>query len=554
MFRANRILAIDIGASKLALAEFTFSRQGVPQLTGYGIGPLGMAPEKETDPTAYIVAALRDLMREHSLRPAPVYMCVSGQAVFPRFVKLPSVTGDKVRKIVEYEAEQNVPFPIQEVVWDYQLLGGQEVGELNVMLVAVKRETVTSLTDCLLAVKLEPEVVDAAPMALYNAVRFNYPELTDCTLVLDIGARSSTLIFLEGARIFSRSVPIAGNTLTAEVAKEFEVPFEEAEELKKKHGFVALGGVYAGAEDATADRISKLARNVTTRLHAEVNRSINFYRSQQGGAPPARVLLTGGSSILPNTDVFFREKLKVPVAYLNPFVNVPVSPAIDEQRIRADMHVLGELVGLALRHGLKSPVEVNLMPPALQARKSFRRRQPFFAAAAAALVLIVLAMWAYSTRVRLIRGQQLEEVQRRIETLERVRGQLERQQQATAEARQRADTIADLIAGRARWLELLNAVHECLLPGMWLTGLRPLIDEEGLWTAVEIKGRGFQDRLRELEEQEKTTAIERFRDRLKAAACFSDKTEIKQQPALAVGAYARDFTIVAGLEKPVRLW
>ncbi len=172
MFEKDRILALDMGASKIVLAEFHISKKGDLELLRYGISLIGADTKSESDKLAYIVTAIRDIMREQGIRPAPMLMTVSGQSVFPRFVKLPPVAHDKIKQIVQYEAEQNVPFPIDEVVWDYQLIGGDE-GEMNVMLVAVKIETVKRLTDCVQAAELEPEVVDVAPMALYNAVCFN---------------------------------------------------------------------------------------------------------------------------------------------------------------------------------------------------------------------------------------------------------------------------------------------------------------------------------------------------------------------------------------------
>jgi type IV pilus assembly protein PilM len=271
--------------------------------------------------------------------------------------------------MIQYEAEQNVPFPIDEVVWDYQLIEDLGDGELNAMIVAAKTENVVQFTDCVMAVDLEPEVVDVAPMAIYNSVRYNYPELEECTMVLDIGTRSSSLIFIEGSRIFSRSIPVAGNTITQELMKEFDVSFEEAEALKEEHAFVAFGGVYAGPENETADWVSKIVRNVMTRLHAEVNRSINFYRSQQGGSPPSMALLTGCSSVIPHTDTFFREKLGVDVEYFNPFVNISVSPDVDIEVLEGQLHMLGEVSGLALRYSLACPVEINLLPPEIVAAR-----------------------------------------------------------------------------------------------------------------------------------------------------------------------------------------
>ncbi|MDA0990905.1 MAG: pilus assembly protein PilM, partial [Verrucomicrobia bacterium] len=271
MARAKRILAIDVGASKVVLAEFVFAKGAAPQLNRYAIGQLSIDPEIDTHSSAILVATLRELMRDNGIKPAPLYLSISGQAVFPRYVKLPPVSRDKLFQIVRYEAEQNVPFPIDEVVWDFQLMPGATAADTNVMLVAVKTENVTRLTDCMQAGHLEPVVVDAAPMAIYNAACLNYGDLPGCTLVLDMGARSSNLIFVEEHRIFSRSVPVAGNTITQEIAKAFEISFEEAEEVKKTHGQVDLGGTTEASEDEATQQIAKIARNIMTRLHAEVN-------------------------------------------------------------------------------------------------------------------------------------------------------------------------------------------------------------------------------------------------------------------------------------------
>jgi len=333
----DRILALNVGASKLVLAEFAVRTGRAPVLLNYGIGELGVAPDNETDASPYIVVALRDLLRATGIKPAPLLLALSGQAVFPRFVKLPPVGRDRLAEMIRYEAEQNVPFPIGEVVWDYQVIGSAAEGEQHAMIVAVKTENITETTDCVTAAGLDPEIVDVAPLALYNCARYNYPDLPGCAMVMDIGARSTNLVFLEQGRVFSRTIPVAGNAITQEIAKSFQIGFAEAETLKRQHAFVALGGVFSSGDDETADRISKIVRNVVTRLHAEISRSINFYRSQQGGSAPARVLLTGGSSRVPHMDTFFREKLQVEVETLNPFVNAVVGGSLDAQRVAADV-------------------------------------------------------------------------------------------------------------------------------------------------------------------------------------------------------------------------
>ncbi len=544
MFERDRVLALDLGASKIVLAEFHISKGGELELLRYGINPIGADTKSESDKLAYIVTAIRDIMREQGIRPAPMLMTVSGQAVFPRFVKLPPVGRDKLKQIVQYEAEQNVPFPIDEVVWDYQLIGGDE-GELNVMLVAVKIENIKRLTDAVQAAELEPEIVDVAPMALYNAVRFNYPELDVCSMVLDMGARSSNLVFIEENRIFSRSIPVAGNTITQELMKEFDVGFDEAEEIKREHGFVAFGGVYAGPDNETAERASKIIRSVLTRLHAEVNRSINFYRSQQGGVAPSMVFLTGGSSIIPHVDTFFRDKLKVDVEYLNPFSGVSVSASIDADRVNRDLQSLGEVVGLALRRALTCPVEINLMPPDLVARKAFRRRQPFFAISAVGVVLTMLCWWVYFNRMGKMFEDRVNDVSVEVKAFSLTTKELTRAIDKREEAVQRQDTIAEVIDARHRWGEVLTAVHSCMQEGMWVVELKPK-PRGATIPQVELTVQAFSDRL---VDNDDGTASERFRDRLRATEPFGPTTEIVSERA--VGSYLRRFTINLELDRPL---
>jgi type IV pilus assembly protein PilM len=552
VLKSNRLIALDIGASKVVVAEFNVARAGMPELLSYGIGALEAEGSVEADLSAYIVAAIRDIMRTKGIRPAPVYMTISGQTVFPRFVKLPAVSRDKLLPIIRYEAEQNVPFPIDEVVWDYQILGAQRAqhDDVNVMLVAVKTENVTRLTDCVVAAGLEPDVVDVAPMALYNAVRFNHPDLQGCTMVLDIGARSSSLIFIEEDLVFSRSIPVAGGTITQEIMKELGVQAREAEALKRQHAFVAFGGVYAGPENDTADRVSKIVRNVITRLHAEVNRSINFYRSQQGGSPPSLVLLTGGSSAIPHTDTFFREKLKVEVDYLNPFANIPVSERISSEDVERDLPLLGEVAGLAIRRSMSCPIEINLLPPALVERKAFRRRQPYFAASAVGLVLVMLCWWSFFLKMKDVWQERTRKLDLQLDIREETDRDLTAALRSQQQSQAKHDDVVSIVRQRSRWIDWLQGLNDCMLEGAWLRSVDPVMSGGKL--CLEVSGRGFDDRLKKNDSSE-ATAIEVLRDRLRQHPLFSDKTEITAVPAMAPGAYARDFTILVVLEEGEQL-
>lgn len=553
----QRILALDIGASSIKLGEFTTHKAGGLELIKFGVAPLHMDPQSDGDRIPQIIATIKEIMQERGIKPGSVLLSVSGQSVFSRFVKLPPVDKEKVYQIILYEAQQNVPFPIQEVVWDYQLIGRGE-GELDVMLAAIKADIIVQLTDAVEQAGLQTDLVDVAPMALYNAVRFNYSDAQGCVLVIDIGARSTDLIFMEEGRVFIRSVPVAGNAITQQIQREFELGFEDAEEMKRAHAFVAFGGAYEEPKSEVADKVSKIVRNVMTRMHAEIDRSIKFYRSQQNGKPPSLVLLAGGTSVIPYTDIFLKDKLKVEVDYLNPFVNVPVSPQIDAEEIGRHAHELPQLVGLALRKAHACPIEINLLPPKVEQAKVFKRKQPMLLASAIALVL-VLVVWAlYFARMSGLAREHLGRVNSRAAELDAIAGPLRATEAKLAALQQRLADVNTVIEKRGRWLKLLSELQAALPENLFLVNISPVRQPNpdaasgvaasdiapGSLTALDIEGVGYLDKVTS------ATPIRDYRDQLRASESFSPQTEITWQPTPAVDQFVRQFKIRVVLKEP----
>lgn len=549
MFGSNHMLALNVGAGKLALAEFSVRHGRVPILLNYGFGDFGVDPESESASSAFLIAALKDVLSVRGIRPAPLMMAVSGQLVFPRFPKMPPVAKDKLLQMIQLDAEQNVPFPIADLVWDYQLVGGVSEGEQNVTIVAAKNETVTEIVDSVLEAGLNPSIIDVAPMALYNCVRYNYPDLNGCSMIVDMGARSTNLVFIEEGKFFSRCIPVAGNAITQDLAKSFQIGYRQAEALKRECAIVALGGVFAPLGDERAERVSKVVRNVVTRLHAEISRSIAFYRSQQGGSVPSRVFLTGGSSVIPHMDTFFADKLQVDVQYLNPFLRVALDPRLDTEQVGRDAFLLAEVVGLALRRGFACPLEINLLPPALCRRKTFRRRLPYFSMAAAGLVMTA-GVWTYYTGKTLqLYERQEQHVATRLKRLEEEKKVLAAAQHDFAVIQSEADAVRVRIASRVQLVRMMDAIRECLYPGMWLTAIEPVRNAQGELTQVRVSGRGWADRLKELESknESRATAVELFRDQLKMRSVFvADGVKITSEREESDGAI-RGFVVEAAL-------
>ena len=496
MLGPDRILALDIGASTVKVAEFQTSKTHGLRLTNFNHADLGIDPEHEENRKALIVSTIRNILREKNIHTTKVIFSVSGQSVFTRFVKLPPVDQSKVEQIIKYEAQQNVPFPIDEVIWDYQLLGATEQGELEVILLAIKSDIIEELTEGIESAGLRAETVDVAPMALYNSVRYNCGDLEGCTIVVDIGARTTNLLFIEQNRVFSRSIPIAGNAITQSIAAEFNVPFLEAEQMKKSQGFVALGGAYEEPENEAQSRISKIIRNVMTRLHAEVARSINFYRSQQGGSAPVRLLLSGGSSIIPYTDRFFKEKVQISIEYFNPFRNVEIDARVAKEDLSRCAHFYGEVVGLGLRKHTECPIEVNLTPKTVSARKQFEQKRPYFLGAAICLLLIPLCWLGYTKKITTLKQRQLEAVTTQLNGLRDFSQKVAREQGLLTELQKKADQITGLVQQRSLWPEILQDVNVRLVPDLWIVSLTPQLaatatsDGGGRAPAQPARGRG----------------------------------------------------------------
>src|SRR6267378_5356188 len=168
-------------------------------------------------------------LAEFQIRHEAVNYAVPAQSVFARFVKLPAVEEEKIERIIAFEAQQNVPFPIDEVVWDYQLVGGGTDEQIQVVLVAIKADLLEGLNASVESAGLRTSIVCVATMALYNAFRYNYSDLPGCSLLVDIGARTTNLLFIEPGKIFSRSVAIGGASISSAIAKEFGEPIATAE-------------------------------------------------------------------------------------------------------------------------------------------------------------------------------------------------------------------------------------------------------------------------------------------------------------------------------------
>jgi type IV pilus assembly protein PilM len=475
MAALTRILTLNLGSQTIGVAEFRTLPNGGLTLRSYRLREIVMDAAGEGMHYAQVQSALRQMLNELEIKSGNVNYAVPGQSVFARFVKLPAVEEEKIEKIIAFEAQQNVPFPIDEVVWDYQLVGGGADEQIQVVLVAIKSDLLDEINNAVESSGLRTSIIDVAPMALYNAFRYNYSDLSGCSLLVDIGARTTNLLFIESGKIFSRSVPIGGSSISSAIGREFEEPVAAAESRKKQDGFVSLGGAYAEPSNPDVVRVSKIVRSTMTRLHAEVMRSISHYRAQQQGSAPTRVFLCGGSASTPYMREFFKEKLQLPTEFFNPLRNVAVTDAANMGELSRSAHLLGELVGLALRTATTCPMELNLRPVSVVRRQALEKRRPFFILAAACFILALLGWSLYYTRAAHMTQRVTERLQEKVDIMRAAEARLDKLKKQVASLDSFATPLIEAINDRSFWLEIVEDLNARLpKEDIWVTELIPM--------------------------------------------------------------------------------
>ncbi len=465
------ILCIDVGADSIKASEFFCTAENV-ELNKF----IYREFTNDTDDASVfdvMLSMLKQVISEGKFKAKDVYLSLSGQNALIPFIKIPAMTTDpaKIRELVTYEASSRIPYPLNEVVWDYQLIDSQDGGEeIDAMLVSVKNDEVVAVTDAIESAGKKVKSIEVSPTALYNSARANGIGNEQCEMILSIGGRSSTLVFLDGNRFFVRTIPVAGNTITQQIAKEFNISFADAEDMKRRHGFVALGGAYEEPESDVAATVSKIVRNVMTRLHGEINRSINVYRATQQGRKPEKMYLTGGSSIMPFTPRFFVEKLRLPVDYFNAFKVVSVGGEIDKEALQEQAHLCGENIGLAMRHFRATPVEISLIPESVKRQNLMRLKRPFFyASAAALLVYLGITYWALGEQAKEL-DQKLDRLERKLQEKETTRASVDRAKRKLQEAEKEYEQARDLVDNRNYFLNVLDEIQSEYEPGqIWFS-------------------------------------------------------------------------------------
>ncbi len=343
---ASKTLAgVDIGTSSVKVAELR--RAGKNRYSLVALGREALPPDAIVDGVIISKLAVADaieaLFKKHSIRKEKIATSICGHSVIVKKVQLPAQSEQELDESIQWEAEQYIPFDISEVNLDYQILSrpASKGGQMEVLLVAAKRDKITDHTSVLSMAGKRPLVVDIDAFALQNAFEANYePDARSVIALLDIGSNMINVNIVRGGDfLFTRDIAMGGNHYTEFLQKELNVSFEEAEDYKAGE---------TPTEELQAQTASILDA-VSEILTLEVLKTFDFFKTTTQSVELAEVYLSGGASRTSGLRKHLQERLEIPVEYLNPFLKIGGDGKFSEEELKEMAPHFTVAVGLALR-------------------------------------------------------------------------------------------------------------------------------------------------------------------------------------------------------------
>jgi type IV pilus assembly protein PilM len=347
MAKNKLALGLDIGSSSVKLVHLKEGRAG-HALLAWGEAPL--PPEAIVDNqlmnSSAIVEAIRGLVASQKVKGKEVAIGVRGHSVIIKRISMPFMSQEDLDESIQWEAEQYIPFDVKDVNIDTQILSSQAdaAGQMDVLLVAAKKDMISDFTSVCSEAGLTATVVDVDAFAVQNAFEANYPVAPNQPVVLiNVGAAVTNInVVNNGLATFTRDITVGGNAFTEEIQKQLNISAEEAEALK-------VGG--HGETDAVVPQeVERVIQGVADQMGGEIQRSLDFHAATAPDVRPTRVYLSGGTARIPALFKVIEQRAGVPVEILNPFKNIEVdNRRFDPAAIMNAAPAAAVAVGLALR-------------------------------------------------------------------------------------------------------------------------------------------------------------------------------------------------------------
>ncbi len=476
MAKSNAVWGIDIGQCALkALRCVPSDEPGKITADAFDfIEYPKILSQPEADPVELVDDAIKQFLSRNKVKEDRVAISVPGQAGLARFIKLPPVESKKIPDIVRYEARQQIPFALEDVVWDYQQMAGgsEEDGfalETEVGLFAMKREQVFRALRPFTDAGIEVDLIQLTPLALYNFVVFDQmqdlPSVDSfdpkdpppSTIVVSLGTDTTDLVVTNGYRVWQRNIPLGGNHFTKALTKELKLTFAKAEHLKRN----ALK-----AEDPKA--VFLAMRPVFNDLVTEVQRSISFFQSVDRTAKIGRVIPLGNAMKLRGLQKYLGQSLGYEVVELKEYRGLSGAGVVGTPAFKDNLLSFGVCYGLALQGLKQASLQTNLIPPEIIKDRLWRAKKPWAVATVAAILLGCAAGYfsgwrAYaSAREDQEMKAALDAAQSVVQTKNDFAAKHEAAKSEFDSVRAVADRLNNINDRRQLWPELLAAVSQCV--------------------------------------------------------------------------------------------
>jgi len=480
MSAVKKLLVLDLGMQSLRLAEFTTLTKGGIQLQRATKRDFILDPALDATRPQQIKIALQDILKEWKIKGGDLALVLPAHTVFTKVAPLdvPPGSVDQIGAVISFEAQHNIPFPLEEVVWDYVDMGQTPSGAVDVVFIAVKLDLLEELCKSINSTGVRIISISASLLALYDAFRHAYPEESpsSTTLLLDIGSRTTNLVISSPESFFARSIPSGGLAVTTTIAKDMHLGLEETEHLKIAHGTVGLGAGFAPPEDPVEANLARLTRQALLKTQADISRSVSFYRSNLGGSEPSHIVVTGGMASMPYLAEFLTEKFLKETSFFEPLRGISVSKTA-AHFVETNPNNLGELVGGALVLTDGNQTKADLLPPSLVGKRELKKRLPLLIAAAAMLLLALGAWYGYALSAAATTRAETDKINAAIGDENHLASQIDALSSKLAVTHKTATDLLSLIEFRDVYPSIIADLNARIPKRfLWITEIQPVSD------------------------------------------------------------------------------
>jgi len=475
MAGSNAVWGIDIGQCALKALQCRPHEKDPNQIVVESFDYIEypqILSQPEADPEALVREALETFLERNDLTGDRVAISVAGQSGLARFIKLPPVESKKIPDIVKYEARQQIPFALEDVVWDYQQLrgGSEEDGfalEPEVGLFAMKRDQVARALKPLEDAGIEVDFIQLMPLSIYNYICFDRLEDWDSqpydpanppesTVAISLGTDTTDLVVTNGFRVWQRNIPIGGNHFTRALSKELKLTFVKAEHLKRNA---------TQADDPKA--VFQAMRPVFSDLLAEIQRSLGYFKSIDKTAKIGNVVALGNAMKLPGLQRYLSQNLEQEVTPIEEFSHLSAGSNTSQTQFNQNILSFAVSYGLCLQGLGKSEIQTNLLPEEIVRSRLVRAKKPWAVAGIAALLMgmtfnyfMHVSAWRETAAPEMTKAEKaLKAVQTTSKgfknTSTAIRTDFDR-------IKQTGEKLVSNVEGRLLWLELLKAIDAAL--------------------------------------------------------------------------------------------